>query len=367
MILFNMNKNNPLFLNIHNLVLIVIYGEESKTKENIKKIFHHFVVGSISQKPNISFFITENPPRPENNFEIGSERYFFKKEDNVSLLYLKDENSSLKTIKKDNLISYEIYTKNIDWLYILIQNILIKKGYTFIHAAALSYKNKGILLPAWGGTGKTIIIGELIKNKDVKFLGDDFVIISKNGEILSFPRPFVLYHYHDEIFEGVFSKKLKLKLMILSNIKSFAKKLAKPFPKSIRMIGYKLFPRGAVNPNPEDVLSKEKMIEKCKAVKTIFISRASNNNFIINKIENENLSKMATGITHYEFSVSNIAQLIIIPSIFEQINLTEYFQAPKEILSEFLNKTDNKKVLIPKNMRPLDLVKNISPNIIGSN
>lgn len=360
-----MNKENPLFLNIHNIVLIAIYGKESKTKESIKKTFHHFITENISRDIDISFFNTNNPPKPEGNFRVGSERYFFKKEGYSSLLYLKDENSSLKTIETKNSIAYEVYTNNIDWLYILIQNILIKKGYTFIHAAALSYKNKGILLPAWGGTGKTIIIGELIKNKDVKFLGDDFVIISKTGKILSFPRPFVLYHYHSEIFKEVFSTKLKLKLMFLSNIKRIAKTIAKPLPKNIRIIGYKLFPRGAINPNPEDVLSKEKIIENCSAVKTIFLSKYSGNKFLVKKIDNNELSKLATGITHYEFSVSNMTQLIIIPSIFEQINLTEYFQLPREIFHSFLEKTNNKRVAIPRETSPSNLIKNITPEIIN--
>jgi hypothetical protein len=65
-----------------------------------------------------------------------------------------------------------------------------------IHAAAISYKGKGILLTGTGGTGKTTAMLTLRNDKNISFLSDDIVILSQDGLVypnLSWPK---IYGYN---------------------------------------------------------------------------------------------------------------------------------------------------------------------------
>lgn len=82
----------------------------------------------------------------------------------------------------------------------LIQMALAATNKTFVHAAAFSVEGKGLLLPAFGGIGKTFIVGRAVREKGVKMLGDDLVILSKSGYVFPYARPFCLYRYHRSVF-----------------------------------------------------------------------------------------------------------------------------------------------------------------------
>ena len=339
-------KHSPLFFNIHNLTSIAVYGGKNE-KNKIKRILSNFLVSEISSTPVITFYPTENAPKPKGDYIIGSERYFFQNKDsNSSILYFEKENTTLKVLRKHEDTFYEIYTKNIDWLYLLLQLNFLKKNCTFLHAGAFSYQGKGILLPAWGGTGKTLAIGNLIKEERVGFLGDDFVIISANGKIYNFPRPLVLYSYHAGTFPKVFRKSLIVKLSLLEKIRSEARKVAKPFPK-LRQWGYRILPRGAISVPVERVVPQEKIKNSVPASIVLFLVRYSGSSLKTEPIDPQELSNMALGITHYELSLSNITQLLMVPAIFSLANLEEYFSKPKKIFQSFLEKTKCQKILIP--------------------
>jgi len=65
----------------------------------------------------------------------------------------------------------------------------IQKGYALIHSGSLSYLGrKCILFPAMRDTGKTSTILSLLDGKKFKFMSDDLTIISKNGDVYSYPK-----------------------------------------------------------------------------------------------------------------------------------------------------------------------------------
>lgn len=87
----------------------------------------------------------------------------------------------------------------------LLEILFEKQGLTFVHGASVSVDSKtGKLLLAFGGIGKTCFIANAAKKSRVKMLGDDLILVSKTGELYSYPRPFCLYEYHQVLFPQFF-------------------------------------------------------------------------------------------------------------------------------------------------------------------
>ncbi|MFC1952570.1 hypothetical protein ACFLWR_00365 [Chloroflexota bacterium] len=76
----------------------------------------------------------------------------------------------------------------------LIRFVLNSKGYTAVHAAAVSKDGHGLLFPAQSGVGKTTTAAYFTQ-AGYDFLGDDFVIIG-NGRVLSFLTPLNIFSYN---------------------------------------------------------------------------------------------------------------------------------------------------------------------------
>lgn len=87
---------------------------------------------------------------------------------------------------------------------------MLERGAATIHGASVAVNGQGILMPAWGGTGKTSAVMELFKLPDSSFMSDDFAIICRDGTLLSYPKPFFIYPYHRHIFPHLFKDKPKL-------------------------------------------------------------------------------------------------------------------------------------------------------------
>ncbi len=60
-------------------------------------------------------------------------------------------------------------------------------GCTFVHGAGLARDGKGVLVIGHSGVGKTSLALEMVSD-GYSFFGDDLVILSREGEMLSFPK-----------------------------------------------------------------------------------------------------------------------------------------------------------------------------------
>lgn len=90
----------------------------------------------------------------------------------------------------------------------LVQLSLLDSDWTLLHAGAIAVNGQGIVLPAFGGIGKTMILGLLLEDleDDTQLLGDDLVFLSRQGHLVAYPRPFCFYAYHREVFSSVFAR-----------------------------------------------------------------------------------------------------------------------------------------------------------------
>lgn len=92
-----------------------------------------------------------------------------------------------------------------EWLLICLQVMLLAEGYSLIHGAAFCRDSKGLLIASRAGAGKTGCVSEMVNQAGWQLLGDDMVIVSRQGEILSFLKDFVIYPYHKVVFPELFA------------------------------------------------------------------------------------------------------------------------------------------------------------------
>jgi hypothetical protein len=94
---------------------------------------------------------------------------------------------------------------------LLIEIKLIQKGYTMLHAAAVSKNEKGYLISGWSEMGKTSTTFALCK-KGFEILGDDVVILSKDGKLYAFPEKAGIF-FHTKNIAGLklpLNKRMKI-------------------------------------------------------------------------------------------------------------------------------------------------------------
>ncbi len=93
----------------------------------------------------------------------------------------------------------------LEWLSAGLQLALLSSGATLVHAAAAARDGKAVMFPSWGGIGKTALVASLVRERGWQFLGDDFVILGRDGTLYGFPKPMVLYPYHRSLFPELFA------------------------------------------------------------------------------------------------------------------------------------------------------------------
>ncbi|HWR66916.1 MAG TPA: hypothetical protein VN364_12435 [Bellilinea sp.] len=88
----------------------------------------------------------------------------------------------------------------------LIDRMMVQHGAAMLHAMTVDYKGKGILMPAWGGSGKTSTMSKLIKIPGYSFMGDDWTFLSLGSNLLGFAKPMFIKPYHRTLYPHLFTK-----------------------------------------------------------------------------------------------------------------------------------------------------------------
>ena len=132
----------------------------------------------------------------------------------------KVEFSNLNRLIKSFILSYAVFWN-------VYQLSLLKKNFSFIHGSSFQKDQNGFLLTGTGGSGKTSIGMELLKQKGIKYLSEDFAIIGSDGN--SYYNPKSISLYRTDINEGDsitgqaienLSPELKRKWKLLTSVSS---------------------------------------------------------------------------------------------------------------------------------------------------
>ncbi|MRR28943.1 hypothetical protein EG834_01090, partial [bacterium] len=88
----------------------------------------------------------------------------------------------------------------------LIDRIMVQRGAAMLHAMTVDFKGHGILMPAWGGSGKTSTMSKLMKIPGFSFMGDDWTFLTRNADLLGFAKPMFIKPYHRSLYPHLFKK-----------------------------------------------------------------------------------------------------------------------------------------------------------------
>lgn len=196
-----------------------------------------------------------------------------------------------------------------EWLIIVLQLALLSCEHSLIHAAALEKDGKVLMLPSWGGVGKTATVCHFIRDHGWRLLGDDLVIIGK-GQVLPFLKPFVIYPYHKDLFPELFQagKNHTVKNIAVSNIMSRmipgVKRALRPFP---RVLAYlrKHNPQ-SMRVSPRKIFTENQLSQGGKPFQMVWLERSAKDNICLCEITPEALVSKAVTVSCVELFASKL-------------------------------------------------------------
>lgn len=187
-----------------------------------------------------------------------------------SCLYFKDlfVDQRAKTAFKVSSNVLEFWVDKGAWFSVpyLLQILFIQRELAFIHAAAISVDGIGILLPAFGGTGKTAFISEVAKANSVKILGDDLILMDQKSFLYSYYRPFCLYSYHEDLFPEFFHLH-----KVVYREPTFLNRVIRKSKRYLRLKDYSVY--GYISVSPLKLFNKSKIEYSKVPLKFVFILR----------------------------------------------------------------------------------------------
>ena len=71
----------------------------------------------------------------------------------------------------------------------------VRRGYALVHAACVSFDGQAVLVSAQTDTGKTSTILRTVDNYACSFLSDDMTIVSRDGRVMSYPKPLTISNH----------------------------------------------------------------------------------------------------------------------------------------------------------------------------
>jgi hypothetical protein len=163
-----------------------------------------------------------------------------------------------------------------------LQSALMERRAALIHASGFSVEGNGILLPAWGGVGKSTIMSRTVLHGKAKFLTDDHAVIDADGLMYLHTLPIHVYAYHlkqdKELRDRVLSG--------LSRINRMQWRIGKAIKpgKAVRWV------------NPQLIFGESKMASSAKIASVIVLFRGRTKEFIWESCSPEDAAIPCAGI-----------------------------------------------------------------------
>ena len=201
-------QRNVISYSIHNILKFkIVKDKRSSFLRDLNFPFSFFEVEEVKD-PEITVNIGKFSPS-NNNCYLVDHKYYIKQ----NYFYCKDSEGRAKWEVEvlgfeegDTTINFNgrlLSPQQIITPDLLPQNLLLKpligyklgrKGYFFVHAAAVSRDGQAYLLAGRGGAFKTTLAMDFVRKRGFHFLGDDGIIIHEN-KVLSLPMHLGLFEY----------------------------------------------------------------------------------------------------------------------------------------------------------------------------
>lgn len=196
----SVRSTNPKWLefDIHGVASVRV-ASDAPTAQQLEMMFEPFRASGLEQ---FDLEVT-GAFEPQEDFAYAEDAYHYSD----SVLYLTGPKVQIVVEGK----SFRLHGKRelLTCALPLIDRILVERGVAMIHAATFEYRGHGVVMPAWGGTGKTSTIAKLTRNDDFGFMGDDWAFVGASGELLGYAKPMFIKPHHNNLFPHLFTGRRK--------------------------------------------------------------------------------------------------------------------------------------------------------------
>lgn len=352
-----------MYFNIHDLVRIKVQTSIDSKVDGALKHFREFKEQRLDDK-DVDLFIYDYSECP--SFKDYSVISGCEYSDNW--LNTPDERSCFNFVDKPLIVYCDSYRIP---LTLLVELVLLSKGYSLIHSAAVRYNKKNYLLAASAGVGKTTIVSAIIDDGGELF-GDDFVIV--NGkEVLSFPRDFAVYPYHLEVLKIKDKKVLgeirRIKQLnrlfrsgmvwaLISRMNSFLTKrgYVAVTPSRILWILNFVTKGGHVSVSPKKIFGADCIAERGRIDDVYYLSRADVPELTTEKI-NFDLAKTCAYTLLYEWRQS--MPMLSVYSGLSDFSLYSIYDRIYDLFRRAFKRHKYRQIKIPTNLDNLTLQKQL--------
>jgi dolichol-phosphate mannosyltransferase len=104
-------------------------------------------------------------------------------------------NKNIVEVAVSPILRYSLHVLYTNVVEPILRWTFVRKGYALVHAACVSANGKAILVTARTDTGKTSTILRTVDNYACSFLSDDMTIVSKDGQVMSYPKPLTISNH----------------------------------------------------------------------------------------------------------------------------------------------------------------------------
>lgn len=186
----------------------------------------------------------------------------------------------------------------------IMQVFFLQRGFTFIHGAAVSKRDRGICICAFPRTGKTNTFLSLILGKEkYEILSDELSIISRNGVVFPYPRSISVEWHNIRLFPSLidtlakgFIAKERIKFQV--GLPHRYKVAGLPIPMYERIIN-RVF-RHWDKAYTLDLSKIGRIGHPTRITKVLFLSRVSNSN----KVTIQNIDELDSLTTKLSANIS---------------------------------------------------------------
>ncbi len=334
------------FYNLHNVVGIEIDTQNAAIIKEYEYCLRHFRVDALGKPADILVLDLGVFVLPQDAFNVHDSLFGFSsgvydKEKKYAVVF--DGPQMKLYIKESNIC-----------LPTLIEYFLLPQSMTFVHGAAVSYKNKGIIFPAPPNVGKTLLVSRLRNKEHIKFFGDDYVVVGADASLRAFPADFSIYHYHFNFFPELKKKSSAIKikrawyeravvnLIKHSPIKYTAKRVA-------RAIGYDFLQGGEFLKVPASTLiQKEKFGSVAPLEYAVFLNKYDGKEFKFEAIDATTGPAEIMGILQSEWVQTMPVYHLL--SAFGIVDFAKHIETIHNVLASALKDLKIYRVLIPAHM-----------------
>jgi hypothetical protein len=147
------------------------YGANIRIETDSVELFD--ITEKVIHRALLSNVKTVNGQRPDITFEITKSK---------SGIYRLAKNGEYLSSGKSRKIFFKFFDT-----VIRVSVGEQAKNFVFLHAGAVGWKGRAIVMPGDSFTGKSTLVSALVKN-GAEYYSDDFAILDKNGLVHAFPR-----------------------------------------------------------------------------------------------------------------------------------------------------------------------------------